>query len=106
MELDMRFSDQNFAKFADWVRSHRLPMHVTEAELKPLLGDTSLNDFFFNFAKINARLRKTAGLWMEMVLVPEYPPHPASQRVKAYREGRQTLLHCIQPRKSGPLLKL
>lgn len=101
----MRFDRKNFDKFLAWLQTRRLPMHVTEAELKRLLGDTALRDFLSDFTRVNTRLRNTAGLWLEIVLVPEDPPHPASKRVKAYREGRQTLLHCIQPRMSRPQLR-
>jgi len=98
----MNFDDENFFNFVVWLPTQRLPIHITEAELKQRLGDTASDAFFSNFPKVNLYLRATVGLWMEGVLCPENPPHPACKYITVYHEGQQSLLHDVEIPEFGP----
>jgi hypothetical protein len=55
----MNFDDENFFNFVTWLPKQRLPLHITEEELKQRLGDTASDAFFSNFPKVNLYLRTT-----------------------------------------------
>lgn len=65
----MPLNNDDFSKFVEWVREHRLPMHVTIPDLDKLLGP-STDTFLKNLWALNRKLQKKTGLWMEMVIYP------------------------------------
>ena len=60
----MPLNNDDFSKFVEWVREHRLPMHVTIPDLDKLLGP-STDTFLTTLWALNRKLQKKTGLWMD-----------------------------------------
>ena len=65
----MPLDTNDFSKFVEWVREHRLPMHVTIPDLDRLLGPRT-DAFLHNLYVLNRKLQKKTGLWIETVMYP------------------------------------
>ena len=85
----MGFDDENFTKFADWVRSHRLPMQITAPEIEQQLSLTA-EAVLDNIDEIAVWLKKSTGLRMEVVPCPATPTYPDSAYITVYRAGQRS----------------
>ena len=97
----MTFNDENFAKFVDFVRGRRLPMHITAGQIADLFGPAE-QAFCDVFPRVTARLKEVAGLWMESVLCPQKGGHPQTYYVTVYREGQKSLFPDARAPAAGP----
>lgn len=88
MEITMRTDDENFAKLAEWVQLHRLPMQLTAAELEQHLGLTA-EAVLDNIDEIAFWLKKRTGLGMQVVLCPATPIYPESAYITVYPAGQR-----------------
>lgn len=97
----MTFDDENFAKFLDFLRDKRLPMHLTEEEIDDLFGPAA-EAFCAAFQNINSRLTELAGIWMESVLCPQKGLHPLTYYVTVYRDGQKSVFADARAPATGP----
>ncbi len=98
----MTFNDENFAKFVDFLRDKRLPLHLTEDEIIDLVGPDAEQAFCAAFQSVNQRLTEVAGKWMESVLCPQKGGHPQTYYVTVYREGQKSLFPNARAPAAGP----
>jgi hypothetical protein len=84
------------------LKAKRLPMHITEAELQQQLGDTASAYLFSHLSEVISYLKETLGLWVEVVLCPKSPSHPATGYITVYREGQATLANDERKPEFGP----
>ena len=91
----------NLAKFLDFLRDKRLPLHLTEDEIDDLVGPDA-EAFCADFLRVNQRLTEVAGIWLEVVLCPAHRFYPASYYVTAYRTGQKSLFSDARAPAAGP----
>lgn len=64
-------------------------------------GCESTLRFYYGF-RPRVKSDTLLGLWMEGVLCPENPPHPACKYITVYHEGQQSLLPDVEIPEFGP----